>query len=192
MKYQIAIIILSVLTSNLFSQNKYERYHVQTGRVVYKTEKNKETIIKTIIFKDWGAEELIVTETTTYTNKKKNKIEKKETIVTKLYKALIYTVDEDEKKIYQTKNYYFEWQKDKNMADHGKVIAEDWGGEKIREEVFLGYNCQVWKLKGLVTYNYKGIMMKSEAKYAPEVAIEAKFDIPVSQIRFFNIIKLLK
>jgi len=177
----ISTLLLSIMSVILFSQNKYERYNVKTGRVVYKIEKNKETTIKTIVFKDWGAEELIVENTKYFTNKKKNKIEKEEKKIIKLDKGFMYYVDEENKQLVKTKNYYWVWQKDKNMADHGKVIAENFGGEKIGEQDILGYKCEIWKLKGIVTYNYKGVMLKSEAKSDPEIAIKAEFDIPITE-----------
>lgn len=178
------IVLFGLFFLNSFAQNEYERYNVKTGKVVYQTDENKATIIKTILFKDWGATELIVEEKTEYTNKKKNQVAEKTTQIMKLDRGFIYTVVERDKQIYQAKNYYLVLQRKKNLADHGKVIAEDFGGTKIGQETYLGFRCDIWRVKGQSITNYKGVPLVTESRLESEKAIEAAFDIEIDETDF--------
>jgi hypothetical protein len=178
---RIIVLITFFITFSVNSQNtQFQRYNVETGKVTYKKETKKETIIKTIIFKDWGSVEYIVETKKEFKGKKKKKLVKEQTTITKLDKALVYTVDEKEKKIIQVKNYGLVLFKNKNLTNEGKRISKANGGREVDYETILGYDCEVWKLRGTTTVMYKGVPLKSVFRNDIEIATEAKFNITVS------------
>ncbi len=176
------ILIISFLLSLgiVAQKTQFQRYNVETGRVNYKTETKKETIIKTVVFKNWGATEYIVEKKTTYKGKKKRKIVKERTQITKLENALVYTVDDKEKQILQVKNYGLVLYKNKNLSTEGKRISEFNGGKKVGEETIAGYPCKIWNLKGIITSMYKGVPLRTKVRNKVEIATKAQFDIPIT------------
>ena len=178
---KLILLIAFLITCIVNSQNtQFQRYNVETGKVTYKKETKKETIIKTIIFKNWGAVEYIVENKKEFKGKKKKRLVKERTIITKLDKALIYTVDEKEKKIIQVKNYGLVLFKNKNLTEEGKRISKANGGREVDHETILGFDCEVWKLRGTTTVMYRGVPLKSIFRSDVEIATEAKFNITVS------------
>ena len=179
----IIILVAFLMAVSVFSQQtQYQRYDVETGKVTYKKETKKETIFKTIIFKNWGATEYIVETKKEFKGKKKKKLVKEHTTIIKLDKAIIYTVDEKEKKIIQMKNYGLVLFKNKNLSDEGKRISNANGGKEVGTETILGYPCDVWVLHGSTTVMYKGVPLKTSFRKDIEIATEAKFDIAVSDV----------
>ena len=172
------LIFIFLITFNSYSQ-QYQRYNVETGKVSYKKETKKEIITKTIVFKDWGAVEYIIETTKEFKGKKKKKLVKEKTTIIKLDKALIYSVDEDDKKILQMKNYGLVLFKNKNLSDEGKRIYKANGGRKVAHETILGYACEVWKLRNTTTVTYKGVPLKTIVSNDVEIATKAQFDITI-------------
>ncbi len=174
------LLITFLITLSVNSQNtQYQRYNIETGKVSYIKEEKKQTIIKTIIFKDWGAIELITETRKEFKGKKKKKLIDKKTSIIKLDKGLVYTVDEKEKKIMQMKNYGLVLFKNKNLTNEGKRISKANGGREVDHETILGYNCEVWKLHGTTTVIYKGVTLKSIVHNDIEIATKAQFNITV-------------
>ncbi len=175
-------IILFLLSFTAFSQNtQFQRYNVETGKVSYVKETKKETITRTITFKDWGAVERIVENKKEYKGKKKKKVVKEKTTITKLDKALVFTVDEENKKIIQVKNYGLVLFKNKNLTNEGKRISKANGGKEVDHETILGYDCEVWKLHGIITAMYKGVALKTIVRKETEIATKADFNIVVTE-----------
>jgi hypothetical protein len=182
MKKQFVFISIMLITISAFAQNKkFQKYNVETGKIAYKAETKKENIIRTVVFKDWGATEYVVETTKTFKSKKKNKLEKEETTVILFDKDYMYTVDEEEKKILQMKNIAAVMFQNKNVAVEGERIAEFNGGEKIGEEKILGYLCDKWTLKGIKSWVYKGINLKLVSNRETEIATSAEFNIVVTK-----------
>lgn len=178
MKKIILALSVFLMATNLFSQ-QFRRYNVATGKVTLEKETKKESIIKTIIFKDFGAIEYSVEVKKTYKGKKKKKLIKEITKITKLDNALVYSVDEKEKQIIQMKNYGLVLFKNKNLTDEGKRISKANRGREVDYETILGYNCEVWKLRGTTTVMYKGFPLKTISRGA-EIATSAKFDVTIT------------
>jgi hypothetical protein len=51
----------------------------------------------------------------------------------------------------------------RDLTKTGKEMMKSMGGEKVGEEKFMGYTCEVWKMLAVKVWLYKGIMLKSES-----------------------------
>lgn len=160
-------------------ENQLKRYEIESGTIEYKTTISGKVLASTITgngtevryFKDWGAVELYEQESTTTTNSVIMGKEINETTsdhqMTKLDHGESYSVDFKNKTITQQKDMAMEMIKkmhpNKDAGDVGKSMLEGLGGKIIGNEVFLGYQCEIWDLMGVKQWMYKGIMLKSEA-----------------------------
>ena len=155
-------------------QNKLKRYDVESGIVQYKITINGKVMGTTItgsgteslFFKNWGAIELVEEKSTQTTKMKVFGKEKTETtnthIINKLDNGISYHVDFDTEIIYQRRDPAIDlmMQTNTDAGKTGKNILEAFGGKKIGDEVFKGYNCEVWDISGAKQWLYKGVVLK--------------------------------
>lgn len=192
-------------------QKKLKRYEVKSGIVKYKITINGKVMGSTVtgsgteslFFKNWGAIELVESNSTKTTKMHflgKEKINSQNThTISKLENGKSYSVDFKNATIYLQRDPMMELMKNTNTdaGNSGKKMLKAMGGNKVGEESFLGYPCEIWDASGIKQWIYKGVTLKIESKTMGittiKEAIQAKFNIPVSDSDFklpnFPIIK---
>ncbi len=194
------IIILTSCNGN--SQNKLKRYDVKSGIVQYKVTTSGKTFGSTIngvgteslYFKDWGGVELVEEESTQTTVTKifgRGKTTTTNThTVKKLDKGESYLADFNKKTTIATRDLAMDMMKESNTdaGEAGKSMLESMGGKKTGNEIFMGYNCEVWSIMGGKQWLYKGVVLKLEMKTlgikTVKEATSAKVNISVSDSKF--------
>lgn len=195
-------IIVAFVSCNGNSQNKLKRYDVKSAIIEYNTTTSGKTFGSTIkgtgteslYFKDWGAIELIEEKSTQTTVTKifgKGKTQTTSThVIKKLDNGESYHADFDKKVIYLTRDLAMDMMKQSNTdaGDAGKSMLESIGGEKVGNEDFMGYNCEVWNIPGGKQWMYKGIVLKMDMKVfgvrTVKEATSAKFNVSVPSKNF--------
>lgn len=183
------------------SQSKFKRYNVESGIVEYTTTTSGKMMGSTIegtgvqylYFKDWGAVELQEEESTQTTSikffgKAKKEVEETHTM-NKLVNANNYVVNfENETIDLMNVPAMALIDEDSNAEKTGKEMLEAMGGEKIGDETYQGYNCEVWTLMGAKQWIHKGVMLKLEmTTMGIETLTEAtsiKFNVDVPEKNF--------
>lgn len=195
----IAIVLFSC---NSNSQNQLKRYNVKSGIVEYTTTISGKMMGSTITgngtenlyFKNWGALELREQKSSQTTHVKFFGKEKTETTsshtINKLDNGQSYSVDFNNKKITVGSDPAMELFKETNTnaSDGAKNLLESLGGEKIGDETYKGYICEVWTIMGGKQWIYKGVMLKMEMntlgiKTITE-ATNVRFDVSVAETSF--------
>ena len=178
-KLNIILVVLVVLAScNGNSQNKLKRYDVKSAIIQYSTTTSGKTFGSTIkgsgteslYFKDWGAVELVEEQSTQTTVTKLFGKGKTTTTTTHTVKKLdsgeSYLADFDKKIIYLTRDMAMDamMQSNTDAGEAGKSMLESMGGEKVGNEDFMGYNCEVWSVPGGKQWMHKGVVLKLQMK----------------------------
>lgn len=160
------------------AQKQLKRYELKSGIVEYETTISGKVLGSTIsgsgyeklYFKDWGAVELkesqsAKTSTMKFFGKKKTETEKSHEM-NKLDNGKTYSVDFDQQQIYASRDMAMDmttsFHPDADAGDVGKNMLESMGGQKIGNEEFMGYDCEIWELAGGKQWMYKGVMLKLE------------------------------
>lgn len=185
------------------SQSKFKRYNVESGIVEYTTTTSGKMMGSTIegtgvqylYFKDWGAVELQEEESTQTTSikffgKAKKEVEETHTM-NKLVNANNYVVNfENETIDLMNVPAMALIDEDSNAQKTGQEMLEGMGGEKIGEETYQGYKCEIWTLMGAKQWIHKGVMLKLEmTTMGIETLTEAtsvKFNVDVPE-KYFNL-----
>ena len=183
---------------SLQENSTLKRYNVPSGIVRYDIKIAGKVMGSTIdgsgkeelYFKNWGALELKKTDSKQVTHinifgQKKTEVSETHEI-NKLDNGKVYSVDMNNKVIYQRQDPAMEMIKSGNNGDVvsvGEQMLESIGGEKVGKETILGYSCDVWKIPGGKQWIYKGVPLKLEMKImgitTTNTATEAKFDVNV-------------
>ncbi len=192
--------LIALFTCNANAQNQLKRYDVKSGIVEYSTTISGKVMVSKVngngteklFFKDWGAVELKESELTQTTTVKifgKGKTETENThTINKLDNGESYFVDFEKEQIYARSDMAMAMTKafhpDADAGDVGKNMLQGMGGEKIGNEKFLGFNCEVWEFSGGKQWLYKGVMLKIEMKVLGISTVthakSARFDINVA------------
>ena len=176
----LSIIVVSLITiekTYASEQNKLKRYELKSGIVQYKSTTSGKVLGSTVTgsgteslyFKDWGAIELIEETSSQTTNTKIFGRKSSETTnthtINKLDNGKSYHVDFDRNKITLTRDMAMDmttaFHPDGDAGEVGKSMLESMGGEKVGNEKFLGYDCEIWDLMGTKQWIYKGITLKT-------------------------------
>jgi len=84
----------------------------------------------------------------------------------KLDNGKTYSVDFENERISVNRDMAMDLTKafypDTDAGEAGKSMLESMGGEKVGNEKFMGYNCDVWELSNGKQWLYKGAMLKAE------------------------------
>ncbi len=158
---------------------KLKRYRVPSGMVEYKIKmygnmgvgKVKGEGTSKLYFKDYGAVELQeeqseqITEINMFGQKQvqKDKAHK----MSKLDNGVSYSVDFKAKKIYKMQDPamgFFKSFKKGDMSGSMEDIMKSMGAKKIGTEKVLGYPCDVWEMKGVKMWMYKGVPLKTSTQ----------------------------
>ncbi len=154
--------------------NTLKRYAVQSGIVKYTMKTTGKVMGATIkgngtsslVFKNWGALELVEEESSQTTHTKifgneKTSITTNHTM-NKLENGKSYSVDYKNASIYLSRDPAMEYMKQTNtdVGEAGKAMLESMGGKKIGNETFLGYNCEIWGAMGSKQWIHKGVTLK--------------------------------
>jgi len=198
------LLFLVLVTITGFTQEKQiKRYEIKSGIIEYKTTVSGKIMgmtsagsgIEKLYFKNWGALELVEVEskTTTHTKLfgKESTDESNVHTMSKLDNGKSYHVDFKQRKILLRRDIAMESIKEYNDGDAhqtGENMLEAIGGQKIGEEVFMNYKCEVWTAMGTKMWIYKGIPLKSEANIMGiktlKVAVKVKLNSEVSDSYF--------
>jgi len=155
-------------------EKKLKRYDVKSGAIKYKITISGKVMGSTItgsgteylFFKDWGAIELVESNSKKITNMKffgKTKTETTKThTMNKLDNGESYQVDFDNEVIYLRRDPAMDlmMQSNSDAGETGKNILEAFGGKKTGTEVYKGYHCEIWDIAGAKQWMYKGVPLK--------------------------------
>ncbi len=186
----LSLLIIAFATTTLSAETK--RYEIKSGIIEYTITlsgdmmgmKMKGKGTATTLFKEWGNVELHSEEskTTTMGMTEHNRE------ITKIDNGKVYSVDFDQKVIYELSADALDNSEHKDLMQTGKEILISMGGKKIAEEKFMGYNCEVWEMMNVKLWIYKGIMIKSEANIMGiknmTVANKIELDVSIPDERF--------
>ncbi|MEN8137862.1 MAG: hypothetical protein ABFR62_05470 [Bacteroidota bacterium] len=142
--------------------NVFKRYHIKSGKVVYKYE-GKASGTKELYFDNWGMKEAqldnMTIEVYGMTQKTNNLVilDNKEVSVINLNTKKAYKSDSNEILKLQKIN-----PEEKDLAKLSEQMLKDAGGNKLPNENFLGKDCDVWDIHGVKQYSWKGIPLKIE------------------------------
>lgn len=188
-KIKLSFIVLAffiVLSSNA----SMKRYEVKSGQVEYETVgegsmmgmPTKMSGKSTVIFKDYGAVELMH-DKTTQTIMGQKEVEED---ITKFDNGVVYSVDNEEKVIF--KQQVPVDSKDPMLIEKGKKSLEAIGGKIIGTDKIAGFKCNVWQLQGYKMCVYKAVPLKMETTVMgikqTQIAKSAKFNISISDDKF--------
>lgn len=194
------LVVLASCSGN--SQNKLKRYDVKSAIIQYNMTTSGKTFGSTIkgagteslYFKDWGAVELTEENSTQTVVTKifgKGKTQTTSThTIKKLDNGESYLADFDKKVIYLTRDLAMDMMKqsDTDAGVAGKSMLESIGGEKIGNEDFMGYNCELWSIPGGKQWMHKGIVLKIDMKVlgirTVKEATSVKIDVSVADSNF--------
>ena len=161
----LAVLLLAFTMTTLSAQTK--RYEIKSGIVEYKITQSGNMMGVQIqgsgtaktAFKNWGEVELHTEDSQTVTmgTKERNRI------TTKIENGKVYTVDFDQKVIYEQNVQDMMHAQDKQLVMTGKEAMASMGGKQIGEENFKGYACEIWEVMQVKVWLHKGVMLKSEA-----------------------------
>ena len=193
-----------VINTSSNEQQKLKRYEVKSGEIEYSIKTSGTMMGGTVtgngteklLFKEWGALEIVEEKSTTTTKinvfgHQKNEISKVHTL-NKLDNGDSYSVDFDAKIIYKNKDMGMEmtkmFQPNKDAGKVGKNMLEGIGGKKVGNETFLGYDCEIWETMGTKQWIYKGVTLKLEANVmgitTSKEAKSVKFNISIPDSKF--------
>jgi hypothetical protein len=193
---------IAFFSCNGNSQNQLKRYNVKSGIVEYTTTISGKMMgstitgsgTETLYFKNWGALELRESESSQSTHVKFFGKEKTETTIShtmnKLDNGESYLVDFEAEKITVGNDIAMValMESNTNGEDAEKSLLESLGGEKVGNENYKGYNCEVWTIMGGKQWNYKGVMLKMEMNAlginTTTEATNIKFDVAVADSNF--------
>jgi len=202
-KINILIAVLAVLTScSGNSQNKLKRYDVKSGIIEYTITTSGKTFGSTITgegteslyFRDWGALELTEEKSTQSTVTKIFGKGKTQTTsihtIKKLDDGESYLADFDKKITYATRDVAMDMMK-QNNKDAGAIgtdMLKSMGGEKIGNEDFMGYDCELWSILGGKQWMHKGVVLKTDLKVlgirTVKEATSVKLNVSVADSNF--------
>lgn len=187
MKYIKFLVVLLVTFGLTTLSAETKRYEVKSGIVAYAITHSGDMMgmkmhgsgtAKTA-FKEWGNVELHSEESQTVTMGMKQQNNQ----MTKIENGMVYTVDFDQKVIYELRMDTLVNAKDKDLIKTGKETLISMGGKKIGDEKFMGYACEVWEMMKVKVWIHKGVMLKSEADMmgikVTTVATKVEFDVSV-------------
>jgi hypothetical protein len=183
------------------SQNKLKRYNVESGIVEYSISTTGKMLgskisgkgTKHLYFKNYGIVELQEEESSQTSVMKFFGKEKKETTTThtmsKIQNGKNYIVDFENEQITVGAIPGMELiEEGKDAAQTGKEMLIAMGGEKIGDESFKGYNCEVWTVLGGKQWIYKGVMLKMEMNtlgiQTMQEAVNVDFNVSVADDKF--------
>jgi hypothetical protein len=183
------------------SQNQIKRYDVKSGIVNYKTTITGKVLgskisgsgEESLYFKNYGSIELKESKSSQTSVMKFFGKEKKETTashtMSKIENGKTYIVDFENEFISSSNNIGMALMGDKTDAQQtGKDMVIAMGGEKVGDETFKGYNCEVWSLMGAKQWLHKGVMLKLEANTLGistlTEAVSIKFNVSVPDDKF--------
>ncbi len=169
-------LVVALVSCDGNSQNQLKRYDVKSGIITYKTTITGKMMggkvsgngIENLYFKNWGATELKEEEWSQTTKIKFFGKEKTDTsskhVIHKLDNGESYTVDFDAKTISVGRDAAMDLMKESNTdaGEVGKNMLEALGGEKVGNETYKGYDCEVWTFMGGKQWNHKGVLLKME------------------------------
>ena len=185
------IIILSLGLVSFVSEDDQDyckRYHVKSGVVKYKYE-GKASGTKELYFDNWGMIESQFDKMTVEVFGMKQKTNN----LIILHEKEISVINLDTKKAYksESKEILSLLKFDPNEKDLVKVAEEMMkkaGGEKQANEMFLGKDCDVWKVDGVKHLSWKGIPLKIEMTMMgmeiKMIATEINTDIEIPESKF--------
>ena len=181
----LAVLLTIVGLTTLSAETK--RYEVKSGIVEYTINhsgammgmKMQGSGTAKTAFKEWGNVELHSEESETVTMGMKEQDKQ----MTKIDNGMVYTVDFDQKVIYELRIDALSNPEDKDLISTGKEALISMGGKKIGDEKFMGYACEVWEMMKVKIWIHKGVMLKSEVDMmgikVSTVATKVEFDISV-------------
>jgi len=194
---------IALISCNGNSQNQLKRYNVKSGIIQYKITMNGKVMGSTITgsgteslyFKNWGSLELVEEQSEQITKVKFFGKEKTETTSThtivKLDNGESYHANFETKQIFLRRDMAMDLNKEFAKGDVNKTgmeMLESIGGEKIGNENFLGFDCEVWDINGAKQLMYKGAVLRLEMKTLGITTIKeatsAKFDVTVADSNF--------
>lgn len=188
-------ILLTSCSGN--SQSKFKRYNVESGIVEYTITTSGKMMGSTIsgegtsklFFKDYGAIELQEEVSSQTSVMKFFGKEKKETTEThkmnKIQNGKNYIVDFDNEEITVGNIPGMDLMSDSTDGEQaGKDIMIAMGGEKIGNDTFMGYNCELWSVLGAKQWIYKGVLLKMEMNTlgikTVQEATTVEFDVSIA------------
>ena len=190
MKHINVLTVLLIAFATITTLNaETKRYEVKSGVIEYTithtgnvmgVKVNGKGTAKTV-FKEWGNVELHSEDIESNTMG----IKEREQEMSKIDNGKLFVVDFDEKVIYAYTPETMKNSEYEDFAKTGKEMVEAMGGEKIGEEKFMGYSCEVWQMMHIKLWLYKGIMLKSEAEMMgikhTTTATKVNLDISISE-----------
>lgn len=201
----LTLMLMMFLSCSSSAQDEYKRYDIESGIIEYVSTDSGKILMSTtsangtesVSFKNYGATEIRESKSkSTITTKifGHKKVEESEShSIIMLENGKNFVVDFDEKVIYEKRDMAtdmiaaFQPNTGADAGDVGKSTI-DGIGEKLREEEFLGYNCDVIKTIGVTLWIYKGVTLKSISKVAGTTmvmeAVSAKFNLSVPDSNF--------
>ncbi len=183
------------------SQNHQKRYNVKSGIIEYNITTSGKMMGSTIsgkgverlYFKNWGAIEVLEEESTQTSSMKFFGKAKKETTLThkmsKLENGENYVVNFENKTInLMNVPAIALMNKDSNDEQTSENMLTAMGGEKTGNEIYKGYNCEVWTVMGAKQWMHKGVVLKLEMKVlgikTVKEASSVKFNVNVADKYF--------
>jgi hypothetical protein len=154
---------------------KENKYGVKSGIIKYKLTISGNVMdniisgsgFENLYFDNWGKKELKEELITKTTKAKFFKYEKEEQTeihnLQKIENNTIYNVDYNKKIINKSANINTEMNTyyPNNTIKLNNILKE-FGGEKIGNEIFKGYDCEIWDIRGTKQWLYKGVPLKIE------------------------------
>ena len=111
------------------------------------------------VFKDWGATELQFNTCETITmGQKEHRRE-----LTKLEAGNVFVVDFNQKMIFKYTPSMLANSNYMDLTQSSKEMMAAMGGQKIKDEEFMGYPCEVWELMQVRLWIHKGVVLKSDS-----------------------------
>ena len=188
------VAIVFIFNSTLNAQPKTRQFSVKSGHVDYKLTGNT-TGTKSIWWDDWGHKTRTEEKSLTVTKIFGIKSEEEKHLVIIMEGANFWHADLLKKTgqtgvspFYDDAHDIAEDVTEAEAKELEKDILDAFGGERLPNEKFMGYDCEVIKILGAKVWVHKGVTLKSEAKIfgieANELATKFEKDINIPASKF--------
>lgn len=194
MKKSLLILLCILIAVSAQAQQKQKRFLLKSGHIKYELTGNT-TGTKEMWWDDYGNNTCEIVNSVTVTKifgmKNESKSNNKTIIIKDKFWSINY-VEESASKgtlpYYEESHEMVEDMTDEELRQWGEDMLESLGGERLPNESFMGYNCEVFTVLGVKSWIYKGVVLKSEGEMLGmtinEVASKFEPNTPVAASLF--------
>jgi hypothetical protein len=202
MKKVLLIVLCTLIAVSAQAQQKQKRFLIKSGHIKYELTGNT-TGTKEMWWDDYGDKTCETVNSVTVTKifgmKSESKSKTKTIIIKDKFWAINY-LDESASKgtvpYYEESHEMVEDMTEEELRQWGEDMIESLGGERLANEKFMGYDCEVFTVLGSKIWIYRGVSLKLESeilgvtaneiasKFEPNTSVSASIFKPATDVTY--------